>query len=146
MVIISFTLITLLCGAGVILFGEIICYSLAVIKELSGRKQCRILQNSFLRKIRTQVLSTLLTKRNINLCSRWFKQLCNHFGVDGDTYILYKPKGKSRTIGLSGEEALRQLKKGLHNPQMSFIYHCYNHYFCPIGYEDSPIKAADAYR
>lgn len=77
---------------------------------------------------------------------RWFKQLCNHFGVDGDTYILYKPKGKSRTIGLSGEEALRQLKKGLHNPQMSYIYHCYNHYFCPIGYEDSPIKAADAYR
>ena len=66
--------------------------------------------------------------------------------MDGDTYILYKPKGKNRTIGLSGEEALRQLKKGLHNPQMSFIYHCYNHYFCPIGYEDSPIKAADAYR
>ena len=66
--------------------------------------------------------------------------------MDGDTYILYKPKGKSRTIGLNGEEALRQLKKGLHNPQMSFIYHCYNHYFCPIGYEDSPIKAADAYR
>lgn len=77
---------------------------------------------------------------------RWFKQLCNHFRVDGDAYILYKPKGKSRTIGLSGEEALRQLKKGLHNPQMAFIYHCYNHYFCPIGYEDSPIKAVDAYR
>ncbi|KAL9965927.1 hypothetical protein ACROYT_G029794 [Oculina patagonica] len=77
---------------------------------------------------------------------RWFRQLCEYFGVHGEAYFLYKPKGKSRTIGLSGEEALRQLKKGLHNPQMAFIYHCYNHYFCPIGYDDSPVKAVDAYR
>ena len=77
---------------------------------------------------------------------RWFRQLNNHFGVRGEAYYLYKPKGKSRTIGLSGEEALRRLKKGLHDPQMAFIYHSYNHYFCPIGYDDSPSKAVDAYR
>ena len=64
----------------------------------------------------------------------------------GEAYYLYKPKGKSRTVGLSGEEALHRLKKGLHNPQMAFIYHSYNHYFCPIGYDDSPNKAVDAYR
>ena len=77
---------------------------------------------------------------------RWFRQLNNHFGVRGEAYYLYKPKGKSRTIGLSGEEALHRLKNGLHDPQMAFIYHSYNHYFCPIGYDDSPSKAVDAYR
>lgn len=77
---------------------------------------------------------------------RWFRQLNDHFGVRGEAYYLYKPKGKSRTVGLSGEEALHRLKKGLQNPQMAFIYHSYNHYFCPIGYEDSPSKAVDAYR
>lgn len=87
------------------------------------------------------------TRRNkIQINFRWFRQLCDHFRVHGEAYFLYKPKGKSRTFGLSGDEALRQLKKGLHNPQMAFIYHCYNHYFCPIGYDDSPINAVDAYR
>ena len=66
--------------------------------------------------------------------------------MQGKAYYLYKPQGKGRTIGLSGEDALQLLKKGLHDPQMAFIYHCYNHYFCPIGYDDSPVKAADAYR
>lgn len=77
---------------------------------------------------------------------RWFQQLNDHFGVRGEAYYLYKPKGKSRTVGLSGEEALHRLKKGLQNPQMAFIYHSYNHYFCPIGYDDSSNKAVDAYR
>jgi len=82
----------------------------------------------------------------IQINFRWFRQLCDHFRVHGEAYFLYKPKGKNRTFGLSGDEALRQLKKGLHNQQMAFIYHCYNHYFCPIGYDDSPIKTVDAYR
>ncbi|XP_068686825.1 uncharacterized protein [Montipora foliosa] len=77
---------------------------------------------------------------------RWFRQLNGHFGVRGDAYYMYKPKGKSRTVGLTGNEALRRLKEGLQNPQMAFIYHSYNHYFCPIGYDDSPIKAVNAYR
>jgi len=88
-----------------------------------------------------------LTPMNIiQINLRWFRQLCDHFRVHGEAYFLYKPKGKSRTFGLSGDDALRQLKKGLHNPHMTFIYHCYNHYFCPIGYDDSPVKAVDAYR
>lgn len=77
---------------------------------------------------------------------RWFKQLNNHFRVRGQAYYLYKPKGKCRTVGLTGKEALLRLKEGLHNPRMAFIYHSYNHYFCPIGYDDSPNKAVDAYR
>ena len=44
------------------------------------------------------------------------------------------------------ERALENLKEGLRNPSMAFIYHCYNHYFCPIGFEEVPKKATDAYR
>lgn len=90
--------------------------------------------------------STVFSECYVCVDCRWFRQLNNHFGVRGEAYYLYKPKGKSRTIGLSGEEALRRLKNGLHDPQMAFIYHSYNHYFCPIGYDDSPSKAVDAYR
>lgn len=77
---------------------------------------------------------------------RWFRQLNDHCGVRGEAYYLYKPKGRSRTVGLSGDEALCRLKEGLLSPQMAFVYHSYNHYFCPIGFEDSPNKAVDAYR
>ena len=90
--------------------------------------------------------STVSSECYVYVDCRWFRQLNNHFGVRGEAYYLYKPKGKSRTIGLSGEEALHRLKNGLHDPQMAFIYHSYNHYFCPIGYDDSPSKAVDAYR
>ena len=90
--------------------------------------------------------STVCSECYVCVDCRWFRQLNNHFGVRGEAYYLYKPKGKSRTIGLSGEEALHQLKNGLHDPRMAFIYHSYNHYFCPIGYDDSPSKAVDAYR
>lgn len=29
---------------------------------------------------------------------------------------------------------------------MAYIYHCQNHYFCPVGFEATPLKAAKAYR
>ncbi|XP_031413612.1 basic immunoglobulin-like variable motif-containing protein isoform X2 [Meleagris gallopavo] len=29
---------------------------------------------------------------------------------------------------------------------MAYIYHCQNHYFCPIGFEATPVKASKAYR
>ncbi|XP_072049330.1 basic immunoglobulin-like variable motif-containing protein [Amphiura filiformis] len=77
---------------------------------------------------------------------RWFEQLNNHYGVRGKTYFLYKPHGSNRTLGRSSDEALQLLKKGLQDETKTFIYHCWNHYFCPIGYEDVPLKAADAYR
>jgi hypothetical protein len=77
---------------------------------------------------------------------RWFKRLCNHHGVSGQAYYFYKPVGKGRTFGVRPGRALESLKEGLHNPAMAFIYHCYNHYFCPIGYEEVPKNATDAYR
>lgn len=44
------------------------------------------------------------------------------------------------------EGALQKLTQGLKDESMAYIYHCQNHYFCPVGYEATPLKAAKAYR
>lgn len=80
-----------------------------------------------------------------SLC-RWFKQLCNHRGVVGKAYYFYKPVGKGKTFGVKPEQALAGLKDGLRDCRTAFIYHCWNHYFCPIGYEEVPRHCHDAYR
>ena len=88
-------------------------------------------------------------KRCINhLCSnhRWFQELCHHYGVRGRTYFLYKPHGQNSTRGITERQALGKLKTGLRGQDMAYIYHCQNHYFCPIGYEDVPLVAEHAYR
>ncbi|EDO43541.1 predicted protein, partial [Nematostella vectensis] len=77
---------------------------------------------------------------------RWFRKLCEHFNVRGRAYYLYKPKGRGRTIGTTGDEALIKLKDGLRGSDTAYIYHCHNHYFCPIGYEDTPKTSLEAYR
>ncbi|XP_030838190.1 uncharacterized protein LOC548624 [Strongylocentrotus purpuratus] len=77
---------------------------------------------------------------------RWFKQLNDHYRVRGRAYFQYKPHGRSRTVGRTSAQGLHLLRQGLKDPNMAFIYHCHNHYFCPIGYEDVPLKAVDAYR
>ncbi|XP_013417026.1 basic immunoglobulin-like variable motif-containing protein [Lingula anatina] len=77
---------------------------------------------------------------------RWFRQINDHFKVRGRTYYLYKPNGLNKTYGVTSESALKSLKAGLAGDETCFIYHCQNHYFCPIGYEDVPLLACDAYR
>eukprot|EP00760_Papus_ankaliazontas_P027815 PhM_4_TR3451/c5_g1_i1/m.73695 len=75
---------------------------------------------------------------------RWFHMINRKYGVEGKAHYFYKVHGQGRTIGLDGDEALTRLKTGLRSPDMAFVYHCYNHYFCPIGYEDqvpSPVQA-----
>lgn len=71
--------------------------------------------------------------------------LNDHFKVRGRAYFLYKTQGKNKTYGTSQEEALVSLKRGLQDPTTAFIYHCQNHYFCPMGFEDTPIKCTEAY-
>lgn len=39
-----------------------------------------------------------------------------------------------------------KLTQGLKDEYMAYIYHCQNHYFCPVGFEATPLKAAKAYR
>lgn len=100
---------------------------------------------------------------------RWFRQINDHFRVRGCSYILYKPHGKHKTAGetgtfrqshvgleaakvnkrlscLSAEGALLKLTQGLKDESMAYIYHCQNHYFCPLGFDATPLKAAKAYR
>ena len=77
---------------------------------------------------------------------RWFQDLCNHYGIEGQAYYFYKPVGKAKTFGIKPNMAYESLKEGLQNPSMAFVYHCLNHYFCPIGYEEIPKNAADAYK
>ncbi|XP_070173302.1 basic immunoglobulin-like variable motif-containing protein isoform X1 [Littorina saxatilis] len=76
---------------------------------------------------------------------RWFQELNQHFRVRGHCYYMYKPNGKNRTSGVTADEAQLKLKQGLRQPTTTFIYHCQNHYFCPIGFEDVPFKASHAY-
>ncbi|KAG2456596.1 BIVM protein, partial [Polypterus senegalus] len=77
---------------------------------------------------------------------RWFRQINDNFRVRGCSYILYKPHGKNKTAGETAEGALMKLTQGLKDDSMAFIYHCQNHYFCPVGFEATPLKAAKAYR
>lgn len=76
---------------------------------------------------------------------KWFQQLNEHFQVSGRGCYVYKPHGKNKTTGVTAEEALHRLKEGLRDGHSAFVYHCQNHYFCPIGFEDVPLKADLAY-
>ncbi|XP_069560189.1 basic immunoglobulin-like variable motif-containing protein [Brachyistius frenatus] len=77
---------------------------------------------------------------------RWFRQINDTFRVRGCSYILYKPHGKHKTAGETAEGALMKLTEGLKDDSMAYIYHCQNHYFCPVGFEATPLRAAKAYR
>uniref|UniRef100_A0A452IEF3 Uncharacterized protein n=1 Tax=Gopherus agassizii TaxID=38772 RepID=A0A452IEF3_9SAUR len=77
---------------------------------------------------------------------RWFRQINDHFHVKGCSYVLYKPHGKNKTAGETAAGALVKLTQGLKDESMAYIYHCQNHYFCPIGFEATPVKACKAYR
>uniref|UniRef100_A0A8C0BW66 Uncharacterized protein n=1 Tax=Buteo japonicus TaxID=224669 RepID=A0A8C0BW66_9AVES len=77
---------------------------------------------------------------------RWFRQINDHFHIKGCSYVLYKPHGKNKTAGETAAGALAKLTRGLKDDSMAYIYHCQNHYFCPIGFEATPVKASKAYR
>lgn len=47
--------------------------------------------------------------------------------------------------GISSKQAVDDLKIGLNDSNKAFIYHCYNHYMCPIGYEETPQMPYEAY-
>ncbi|XP_052784533.1 basic immunoglobulin-like variable motif-containing protein isoform X2 [Mya arenaria] len=76
---------------------------------------------------------------------RWFRHLNDHFKVRGRCFYVYKPHGKNRTENVTAEDALAAMKKGLQDQNTTFIYHCQNHYFSPIGYEDVPLSPTEAY-
>ncbi|XP_062959200.1 basic immunoglobulin-like variable motif-containing protein isoform X3 [Cynocephalus volans] len=77
---------------------------------------------------------------------RWFRQINDHFHVKGCSYVLYKPHGKNKTAGETASGALSKLTRGLKDESLAYIYHCQNHYFCPIGFEATPVKANKVFR
>nr|KAG5708218.1 hypothetical protein BaRGS_021152 [Batillaria attramentaria] len=81
---------------------------------------------------------------NITLL-KWFRQLNDHFKVKGRCFYMYKPQGRNKTCGVTPEAALAKLKQGLRDTNSTYIYHCQNHYFCPIGFEDVPVDCTQAY-
>ncbi len=75
----------------------------------------------------------------------WFNKLNAHFGLFGKASFFYKPVGSNKTFGLIGNMAKQRLQTLLKTKDSAFIYHCYNHYCCPIGYEREPISADNIY-
>lgn len=76
---------------------------------------------------------------------RWFNALNQHFGQKGRAYILYKVHGIGNTSRwyASDQEALTAVKEVLRNPHCALVYHCYNHYMVPVGYQDIPRAQVD---
>ena len=62
-----------------------------------------------------------------------------HINCKPSFISLHHLSGRLRTRTMTDENALKQLKAGLIDESIGFIYHCLNHYFCPIGYEDTPL-------
>ncbi|CAD8150905.1 unnamed protein product [Paramecium octaurelia] len=81
---------------------------------------------------------------NMSLIS-WFKNLCRLQKVQGRAYFLWKNEGDFSTPGVDRDVALSKLTSGLKSDKISFIYHAYNHYFCPIGFECTPNKQVEAF-
>jgi hypothetical protein len=56
-------------------------------------------------------------------------------GQKGTARISLKVQGNDKTVGNSSQKALTELKEGLQNERKAYIYHCENHYMCPVGFE-----------
>ena len=76
---------------------------------------------------------------------QWFGLLNRKFGVKGEASIVFKLNGKSITHNTDQYLALDLIKDGLRADDRSYIYHCYNHYMCPVGFEMTPVKPFDSY-
>lgn len=77
--------------------------------------------------------------------TRWFKVLNKHFKVLGRPSFFYKPVEPNRTMGVTSQLALERLHTLLKSKHHAFIYHCYNHYFCPVGFEREPTSQERIY-
>eukprot|EP00347_Sterkiella_histriomuscorum_P007127 403350160 len=78
---------------------------------------------------------------------KWFNQLCLVSGVKGRAEIIYKPNGKkNKTLEGTPQQSYERIKQGLQNPQKAYIYHCYNHYMVPVGFEEMPMSPEIAFK
>lgn len=49
--------------------------------------------------------------------------------------MLWKAKGEGNTPNVDSDYALEKIIEGLKSENTCFIYHAFDHYFCPIGFE-----------
>jgi hypothetical protein len=60
---------------------------------------------------------------------------------------MYKPKGKRNvTMNHTPATACKALKKGLQSERKAYIYHCYRHYMCPVGFEEVPVNKTEVFK
>lgn len=59
---------------------------------------------------------------------------------------MFKPSPPAATTHIDADLALHKLKEGLKSDRVGYIYHSYDHYFCPIGYEITPNRGFEAYK
>ena len=76
----------------------------------------------------------------------WFNLLNKFYGVKGSSRYYWKMHGRNRTLDIDSNKALQNLETDLKSESKAFIYHCYNHYFCPIGFEITSSQNTDAYK
>ena len=69
---------------------------------------------------------------------RYYEQLNIRYGVRGEAGFLYKKYGKNTTKNVNRKQALNKLRQGLQSTNCAYVYHCYNHYMNPVGYEVEP--------
>jgi len=63
----------------------------------------------------------------------------------GEARISFKLHGASITHGIDSAQALASLQLGLKDSSKAYIYHCFNHYMCPLGFEINPTKPNQVY-
>jgi hypothetical protein len=78
--------------------------------------------------------------------TQWFGLLNKFYGVTGEARVSFKLHGKDKTPGIDKQQGLENLMAGLQDEKTAYIYHCYNHYMCPIGFDNTPQKPWDAYK
>lgn len=68
---------------------------------------------------------------------KWYRLLCRIYGGSGRCYYFYKTNSE-RSLHKNENSAKKGLVEGLSQGNTCFIYHAYDHYFCPVGYEFIP--------
>lgn len=65
---------------------------------------------------------------------KWYRLLCRIYGGSGRSYMFYKTN--STTSQYKTEKgAKKALVEGLSSDgKVCFIYHAWDHYFCPVGF------------
>ena len=77
---------------------------------------------------------------------KWFRKLCKIYHREGRAFVFWKMNGAGKTIGVDEDQALHKMMNGLKSENNAYVYHCHDHYMCPMGFEITPSNPPDAYK